>query len=145
MKILVSASLLGENCKYNGGNNKCEEVIKLGQKHTLIPVCPETFANLPTPRVPSEIKDGKVYSKDGKDLTEEFYDGAEKTLYVAEESACRIAVLKERSPSCGFGKIYVGTFSGTLTYGNGVAAQMLYEHGIIILGESKLDKIEDYE
>ncbi len=145
MKILVSACLLGENCKYNGGNNKCEEVIKLGQKHTLIPVCPETFANLPTPRVPSEIKDGKVYSKDGKDLTEEFYDGAEKTLYVAEESTCRIAVLKERSPSCGFGKIYDGTFSGTLTYGNGVAAQMLYEHGIIILGESKLDKIEDYE
>lgn len=145
MKILVSACLLGENCKYNGGNNKCEEVIKLGQKHTLIPVCPETFANLPTPRVASEIKDGKVYSKDGKDLTEEFYDGAEKTLYVAEESACRIAVLKERSPSCGFGKIYDGTFSGTLTYGNGVAAQMLYEHGIIILGESKLDKIEDYE
>ena len=120
-------------------------MIKLGQKHTLIPVCPETFANLPTPRVPSEIKDGKVYSKDGKDLTEEFYDGAEKTLYVAEESACQIAVLKERSPSCGFGKIYDGTFSGTLTYGNGVAAQMLYEHGIIILGESKLDKIEDYE
>ncbi len=145
MKILVSACLLGENCKYNGGNNKCEEVIKLGQKHTLIPVCPESFANLPTPRVPSEIKDGKVYSKDGKDLTEEFYDGAEKTLYVAEESACRIAVLKERSPSCGFGKIYDGTFSGTLTYGNGVAAQMLYEHGIIILGESKLNKIEDYE
>ncbi len=145
MKILVSACLLGENCKYNGGNNKCEEVIKLGQKHTLIPVCPETFANLPTPRVASEIKDGKVYSKDGKDLTEEFYDGAEKTLYVAEESACQIAVLKERSPSCGFGKIYDGTFSGTLTYGNGVTAQMLYEHGIIILGESKLDKIEDYE
>lgn len=145
MKILVSACLLGENCKYNGGNNKCEEVIKLGQKHTLIPVCPETFANLPTPRVASEIKDGKVYSKDGKDLTEEFYDGAEKTLYVAEESACQIAVLKERSPSCGFGKIYDGTFSGTLTYSNGVAAQMLYEHGIIILGESKLDKIEDYE
>ena len=145
MKILVSACLLGENCKYNGGNNKCEEVIKLGQKHTLIPVCPETFANLSTPRVASEIKDGKVYSKDGKDLTEEFYDGAEKTLYVAEESACQIAVLKERSPSCGFGKIYDGTFSGTLTYGNGVAAQMLYEHGIIILGESKLDKIEDYE
>lgn len=145
MKILVSACLLGENCKYNGGNNKCEEVIKLGQKHTLIPICPETFANLPTPRVASEIKDGKVYSKDGKDLTEEFYDGAEKTLYVAEESACQIAVLKERSPSCGFGKIYDGTFSGTLTYGNGVAAQMLYEHGIIILGESKLDKIEDYE
>ncbi len=145
MKILVSACLLGENCKYNGGNNKCEEVIKLGQKHTLIPVCPETFANLPTPRVPSEIKDGKVYSKNGEDLTDKFYDGAEKTLYVAEESACQIAVLKERSPSCGFGKIYDGTFSGNLTYGNGIAAQMLYDHGIIILGESKVDKIKDYE
>ena len=106
MKILVSACLLGENCKYNGGNNKNENVIKLGKKHTLIPICPETFACLPTPRVPSEIRDGRVYSKNGEDLTEAFYDGAEKALYVAEETGCQTAILKERSPSCGFGKIY---------------------------------------
>ena len=71
MKILVSACLLGENCKYNGGNNKNENVIKLGKKHTLIPICPETFACLPTPRVPSEIRDGRVYSKNGEDFMTE--------------------------------------------------------------------------
>ena len=104
MKILVSACLLGENCKYNGGNNKNEDVIKLGEKHTLIPICPETFSGLPSPRLPSEIKDGKVYSKNGEDLTDFFFDGAEKSLYIAEETGCQIAVLKERSPSCGLAK-----------------------------------------
>ena len=83
MKILVSACLLGENCKYNGGNNKNEDVIKLGEKHTLIPICPETFSGLPSPRMPSEIKDGKVYSKNGEDLTDFFFDGAEKSLYIS--------------------------------------------------------------
>ncbi len=141
MKILVSACLLGEDCTYNGGSNRNENVIKLSEKHTLIPICPETFACLPTPRVPSEIKGGRVYSKDGKDLTKEFYDGAEKALYIAEESGCQAAILKEKSPSCGFGKIYDGTFSGTLTYGNGIAAQMLYEHGIRIYGESNVERI----
>lgn len=145
MKILVSACLLGENCKYSGGNNKCDDVIKLGEKHKLVPICPECFGGLPIPRVPSEIRNGRVYSKTGADLTAEFNDGAEKALYVAEESGCQLAVLKERSPSCGFGKIYDGSFTGRLIDGNGVTAQLLYDHGIIILGESKIDKIEDYE
>lgn len=145
MKILVSACLLGENCKYNGGNNRCEEIIKLGEKHKLVPICPECFAGLPIPRVPSEIKGDKVFSKDGKDLTEEFKDGAEKALYVAQEAGCQIAILKERSPSCGFGKIYDGSFSGKVIDGNGIAAQLLYENGIVILGESQLRKLEMYE
>lgn len=143
MNILVSACLLGENCKYSGGNNENEKVIALGTKHKLIPICPECFAGLPIPRVPSEIRDGKVFSKNGIDLTEEFIDGAEKSLYVAEESGCRIAVLKERSPSCGFGKIYDGTFSGNIINGNGITAQLLYDNGIIIYGESQVDQIED--
>lgn len=143
MKILVSACLLGENCKYNGGNNKNEDVIKLGDKHTLVPICPECFAGLPIPRTPAEIKDGRVYNKLGEDITDAFEDGAEKALYVAEESGCRVAVLKERSPSCGFGKIYDGTFTGTLTNGNGIAAQLLWENGITVVGESRLDKLED--
>ncbi len=145
MKILVSACLLGENCKYNGGNNKNEDVIKLGNKHTLVPVCPECFAGLSIPRVPSEIKDGRVFSKDGKDVSAEFYDGAEKTLYIAEEKGCQLAVLKERSPSCGFGEIYDGSFTGTLKRGNGITAQLLSDHGITVIGESKLWKIEDYQ
>lgn len=142
MKILVSACLLGENCKYSGGNNKNESVIALGEKHTLIPVCPECFAGLPTPRPPAEIKDGRVFNKPGKDVTEEFNDGAEKTLYVAEESGCCLAVLKERSPSCGFGTVYDGTFTGRTVRGNGVAAQLLYDNGITVLGESRIDEID---
>lgn len=144
MNILVSACLLGENCKYNGGNNKNEKVIELGKDHKLIPICPECFAGLPIPRVPSEIKDGKVFSKNGDDLTEEFFDGAEKALYVAEESGCTVAVLKERSPSCGFGKIYDGTFSANIINGNGIAAQLLYDNGIMIFGESCIDKLINY-
>lgn len=145
MKILVSACLLGENCKYSGGNNKCDEIIELEKKHKLIPVCPECFGGLPIPRVPSEIKNGRVYAKTGEDLTEAFEDGAEKSLYVAEESGCQLAILKERSPSCGFGEIYDGSFSGKTIQGNGITAQLLYDHGIVILGETKIDKIKDYE
>lgn len=144
MKILVSACLLGENCKYNGGNNKNEKVSALAEKHTLIPICPECFGQLPIPRPPAEIVGNKVFNKLGTDITEHFNDGAEKTLYVAEESGCRIAVLKERSPSCGFGEIYDGTFTGKTTRGNGITAQLLYDNGIIILGESKIDKIDEY-
>ncbi len=145
MKILVSACLLGENCKYSGGNNKCDEIIELGKRHKLIPVCPECFGGLLIPRVPSEIKNGRVYAKTGEDLTEAFEDGAEKSLYVAEESGCQLAILKERSPSCGFGEIYDGSFSGKTIQGNGITAQLLYDHGIVILGETKIDKIKDYE
>lgn len=145
MKILVSACLLGENCKYSGGNNKNEKVIALGEKHMLVPICPECFAQLPIPRPPAEIKDGRVFNKLGEDITEQFRDGAEKALYIAEESGCRVAVLKERSPSCGFGTIYDGSFTGRTIRGNGITAQLLYDNGIIILGESQTDKIEDYE
>lgn len=145
MKILVSACLLGENCKYNGGNNKNESICALADGHKLIPICPECFAGLPIPRVPSEICNGRVYSKDGNDLTEKFLDGAEKALYVAQESGCQIAILKERSPSCGFGKIYDGSFTSKLIDGSGITAQLLYENGITIIGESRIDKLKDYE
>ncbi len=139
MKILVSACLLGENCKYNGGNNYNEKVAKLAEKFELVPVCPECFGGLPTPRTPSEIIGDKVVSKDGVDVTKEYKDGAEKTLYIANECNICYAVLKERSPSCGFKKIYDGTFSGTLTYGNGVTADLLYSNGIRIFGENEID------
>lgn len=124
MKILVSACLLGENCKYNGGNNKNENVIKLGKKHTLIPICPETFACLPTWEYQAKSGTAEYIQKRwGFNRSVLWWSG--KALYVAEEAGCQTAILKERSPSCGFGKIYDGTFSGTLTYGNGIAAQML--------------------
>lgn len=144
MKILVSACLLGENCKYSGSNNKNDSVIALGDKHTLIPICPECFGGLAIPRPPAEIRNGKVYNKLGDDVTEHFEDGAEKALYVAEEKGCRLAVLKERSPSCGFGEIYDGTFTGNTVRGNGITAQLLYDNGIKIFGESKLKQLEEY-
>lgn len=140
-KVLVSACLLGENCKYNGGNNKNEDVIALGDCFELVPICPECFGGLPIPRVPSEIRDGRVYSKDGNDVTEQFLDGAEKALYVAMESNCPVAVLKERSPSCGFGVIYDGSFSSTLCKGNGITADLLNENGIQIFGESQAKRV----
>lgn len=143
MKILVSACLLGENCKYSGGNNKNDKVIALGKKHKLIPICPECFAQLPIPRPPAEIVGTKVFNKLGEDITEQFKDGAEKALYVAEETGCQTAVLKERSPSCGFGEIYDGSFTGKTIRGNGITAQLLYDNGITIYGESNVDKIED--
>lgn len=140
-KIIVSACLLGENCKYSGGNNKCDEVIALAEKFEIISVCPECFGGLPIPRVPSEIRDGRVYSKTGEDLTEAFLSGAEQTLYIAKEANAPCAVLKENSPSCGFGKIYDGTFSGNKIDGNGITAQLLYDNEIQVFGESKVKRL----
>ena len=140
-KIIVSACLLGENCKYNGGNNKCDDIIALAEKFDIIPVCPECFGGLPIPRVPSEIRDGRVYSKTGEDLTEAFLSGAEQTLYIAKEANAPCAVLKENSPSCGFGKIYDGTFSGNKIDGNGITAQLLYDNEIQIFGESQVKRL----
>jgi uncharacterized protein YbbK (DUF523 family) len=143
MKILVSACLLGENCKYNGGNNKNDDVIALAEKFELIPVCPECFGGLPIPRTPAEIKQGGVYSKNGEDWTQYFKNGAEHTLYIAKESNCPVAVLKERSPSCGCGKIYDGTFSGALVDGNGITADLLMQNDIQVFGESQIKKVID--
>lgn len=139
-KILVSACLLGENCKYSGGNNKNDEVIALADSFELIPVCPECFGGLTIPRLPSEIKGGRVYAKDGEDVTDAFMSGAEQTLYIAKETNAPCAVLKENSPSCGFGKIYDG-FSGNKIDGNGITAQLLFDNEIQIFGESQIKKL----
>ncbi len=140
-KIIVSACLLGANCKYSGGNNFNESVKALENYFELIPVCPECFGGLEIPREPSEIKDGRVFSKSGKDVTESFKTGAEHTLYIAQENNCPAALLKERSPSCGFGKIYDGSFTGTLCDGNGICASLLDENGIAVFGETKCEKL----
>ena len=140
-KLLVSACLLGENCKYSGGNNRDEQVRALERYFQLIPVCPECFGGLPIPREPSEIRDGCVVSKSGVDVTAAFADGAEKTLYIAEEENCGLALLKERSPSCGSGEIYDGTFTGTVVEGWGVTAELLRREGIPVLGESRMGEL----
>jgi len=143
-KILVSACLLGECCKYNGSHNRNEQVIALKEKFDLIPVCPECFGGLPTPRAPSEIRNGRVISATGEDVTAAFCEGAEQTLYIARETNCAAAVLKERSPSCGCGSIYDGTFTGTTVAGNGITAALLLANNIAVFGESQLRKLSDY-
>lgn len=142
-KLIVSACLLGENCKYNGGNNKNEGVIGLREYFDLVAVCPECFGGLKIPRVPNEIIGGRAISKNGEDLTAEYLKGARKTLYIAEECGAACAVLKERSPSCGKGVIYDGSFSGALTEGNGITADLLMKSGITVYGESEIHKLLD--
>lgn len=139
-KALISACLLGVDCRYDGKNNKLpeEKLEKLMEEYELIPVCAEVYGGLTTPRVPSERRDGGVYSKLGTDVTEEFTRGAEAVLYLARLYGAELAILKENSPSCGSGTIYDGTFSGTLTEGDGVTAELLKNHGIAVIGEKKI-------
>ena len=129
MKIMVSACLAGENCKYNGGNNQNEKVLQLMAENEVILVCPEQLGGLPTPRVPSEIKDGVVTSRDGRIVDAQFRAGAEKCLEIAMLEKPELIILQSRSPSCGIKQRYDGTFTGTLTEGPGVTAQLLLENG----------------
>ena len=141
MNILVSACLLGCACRYDGGAKPCAAVRTLAAKHTLIPVCPEQLGGLPTPRLPSERIGAQVVMKDGTDVTAAYRRGAEEALRLARLFGCRRAVLKERSPSCGSGTIYDGSFSGRLTGGDGVTAALLRENGIAVCGESALEAL----
>ena len=129
MKIMVSACLAGENCKYNGGNNRSEKVIQLMTNNEVIIVCPEQMGGLPTPRVPSEIRDGVVTARDGRIVDAQFRAGAAKCLEIALREKPDLIVLQSRSPSCGIKQRYDGTFSGTLVNGAGVTAQLLLENG----------------
>lgn len=132
--VLISACLLGVNCKYSGGNNYTKQVESLKEKYNLIPICPEIYGGLETPREPSEIVDSKVLNKKGIDVTYQFKKGAEETLKLAEFYKVKLAILKEKSPSCGFEEIYDGTFSGKLKKGNGITAELLFQNGIKIIG-----------
>ncbi|PID28395.1 MAG: hypothetical protein CSB55_05350 [Candidatus Cloacimonadota bacterium] len=131
--ILVSACLSGFCCTYNGKSHLKQKILDLARNGKAIPVCPEQLGGLPTPRSPVEILNGRFLTKDGKDVTDNFRKGAEEVLRFAKNIGADCAVLKSNSPSCGFGKIYDGTFSGTKTDGNGIAAQMLFDNGIKII------------
>jgi len=138
--IIVSACLAGINCKYDGGNNLDQTVVDLVMSGQAVAICPEVMGGLPTPRVGAEgILDlegkPKVVTKDGRDVTAEFYEGAEKALQIAQIIGAEAAILQPRSPSCGFGKVYDGTFTRTLVDGMGMTAQMLSEKGIPIFGD----------
>ncbi len=142
-KKLVSACLLGKRCGYDGKSKPNEEVILLSKKEELIPICPEQLGGLQTPRSPSEIVGGdgndvlerraKVMSKDGMDVSGNFVSGARAVLEVAQTAGATEALLKSKSPSCGCGKIYDGTFSGKLKPGDGVTAALLKKNGIKVV------------
>lgn len=133
MKIMVSACLLGENCKYNGGNNYSEKVMEYVKGHQVISVCPEVDGGLPTPRIPCEIVDGIVTNKEGQSKDIEFRAGARLGLKKAIEEKVDLAILQSRSPSCGVNQIYDGSFTGSLIDGQGVFAKLLIENGIKVI------------
>ena len=142
MKVVISACLLGVRCRYDGGDSRNELVIKQKETDQLIPVCPEEAGGLSTPRPPAEIVGGdgndvlsgkaKVMTIDGTDVTAAYLKGAHHALQVAQSNGATHVILKARSPSCGCGNIYDGTFSGTLTTGDGVTTALLKRHGITI-------------
>ena len=133
MKIMVSACLTGENCKYNGGNNRNEKVLALLAGNEVIAVCPEVMGGLPTPRVPSELRDGIVMSRDGRNVDAQFRAGAQKCLEIALREKPDLIILQSRSPSCGVKQRYDGSFSGKLTVGPGVTAELLIGHGFHVV------------
>ena len=142
-RLLISRCLLGEQCRYDGKSKPlpAETLQALRDRYALIPVCPEVLGGLPTPRTPSERQGARVVMKTGADVTAEYRRGAEAALRAAQENHVCTAVLKERSPSCGRGEIYDGTFTGTLTEGNGVTAQLLLENGFTVYGESEIEAL----
>ena len=141
--ILVSACLLGICCRYDGKGNPNEAVLSLLNREdvVLIPVCPEQLGGMSTPRIPSERLDVRVVNRAGEDVTDHFLRGAEEALRLAKLYNCQTAIMKERSPSCGCGRIYDGSFSGTLTEGNGMTAELLLQNGIQVFGESRIADI----
>lgn len=140
--FLVSACLLGLPCKYSGGDNRCSGVLALRDKLHMIPVCPEQLGGLPTPRPPAECQGTAVVNKEGRDVTQAFQQGAQCALALAELFNCTGAILKSRSPSCGAGEIYDGTFSGTVIPGDGVTARLLREAGLSLYTENFLPDAE---
>lgn len=136
--IIVSACLAGIKCRYDGKANPCLKVIELVKQGKAISVCPEQLAGLPTPRPAAEQKGTKVFTQNSQDVTLEFKKGAQKALKIAKLNSCKIAILKSKSPSCGSGQIYDGTFSGKLVKGDGVFAKLLKDNGIRILTEKEI-------
>lgn len=140
-KLLLSACLAGKNTKYSGGNNLISEIPQLEEHFEIYLICPEVMGGLSTPRDPSEQKNGKVFSNQGKDVTVEFSKGADLALAIARENNIHFALLKESSPSCGSHFIYDGTFSGRKIKGEGVTAELLRKNDLKIYSENEVDEL----
>ncbi len=147
MKVAVSACLLGTACRYDGTARPCEAVCALRYRDDvqLVPVCPEVLGELSIPHPPNEIVTSentlRVVDAKGNDTTEAFVRGGKRTLERVQDAGCDLAILKSKSPSCGSGKIYDGTFTKTLVAGYGVAARMLYDAGIRVIDETEVDQL----
>lgn len=143
-KVLISACLAGINCKFNGENNLLDSGIldEISKKYHLLFICPEVFGGLSTPREPAEMKGGLVVTKTAKDVSENFKFGAEICLKIAKLNGCKKAILKARSPSCGSGQIYDGSFSKKLIFGDGVAAKLLKENKILVFSEDEIGRLD---
>lgn len=145
--ILVSACLCGKDCKWDGGNNRNQKLLdymeSMKGKAEFHEVCPEQMGGLSTPRPASEIRveDRRVVNTEGQDVTEEFERGAMLALEIAKKHGCTMAILKERSPSCGCHGIYDGTFSKKIVDGMGKTAELLTENGIRVIGETEIENI----
>jgi Uncharacterized conserved protein len=143
INIIVSACLLGVNCRYDGGNkyNPLVSALAADPRFKVISICPERMGGLSAPRQPSELRDGHVFSRTCEDVTAEFERGAIKVLELARHHDCKYALLKEHSPSCGHGRIYDGSFTGKLIDGDGVSVALLIKNGITVFGESQINEI----
>lgn len=135
---LCSACLLGAKCRFDGRAKPNDKVMGLAESEALIPVCPEQRGGLPTPRERAERNGDRVVTKSGRDVTAEFAAGAEQALHLAQSLGIRQAILKQKSPSCGCGLIYDGTFSGKLIKGDGVTAALLKKNGVEVITEADL-------
>lgn len=142
-KLLISSCLLGNDCKYSGGNNRLDDatLTALRAKYVLVPVCPETAGGLPIPREPSERVGARVLSKSRRDVTAEYTKGADTTEALARRFGCAAALMKAKSPSCGSGEIYDGTFSDVLVPGDGTATERLRALGIPVYSEREIEKL----
>ena len=141
MNILVSACLLGLSCRYDGSGCYLAELERLKERHHLIPVCPEVYGGLPTPREPAERVGGSVITKSGRDVTAQYEKGAREALLLARRLGCRAALLKDKSPSCGKGRIYDGSFGGRLIPGDGMLARLLSDGGIPVFTEREIEAL----
>lgn len=135
---LCSACLLGVNCRYDGNSKPNNKVLEITRKEILIPICPEQMGGLPTPREACEIRDNRVITKSGRDVTENFERGAREVLKIAKLFGVTEVILKQKSPSCGNGQIYDGTFSGKIIKGSGITAGFLKKNGVKVVSEEEL-------
>lgn len=146
MHILISGCLLGLCCRFDGGCRPLSQAVlaQLKNRFELVPVCPEQLGGLASPREPSERRGDKVFSRLGEDVTAQYLQGARQALYLAKTFSCSGALLKEKSPSCGSGQIYDGSFTKTLISGDGVTAELLRQNGVTVFGESQIPQLLDW-